>query len=77
MRELRVDIEIRPFGSSVVRASRKDVPNQGLLGPLVLAVCSANLPPGSYAVASGPVADPRLATIVHELNALALRPSLA
>ena len=75
MRELRVEIHVRPFGKTVVRASKNDVPNQGLLGPLVLAVCSANLPPGRYVISSGPVADPRLATIVHELNAL--RPSLA
>ncbi|MEI6511119.1 MAG: hypothetical protein WCO25_03700 [Candidatus Uhrbacteria bacterium] len=61
--DIRIEIDVDRFGSVTVTARREDVPNQGLLGPLVLVACSASLTEGRYAITAGPIGDPRVEII--------------
>ncbi len=52
--EIQIRIDVPVLGDVVVRARRNQIPVQGLLGPVVVAVCAACLPPGRYSIVAGP-----------------------
>ncbi len=51
--EVQIQIDVPANGDVVVSARRNQVPVQGLLGPVVVAVCAAGLPPGRFLITSG------------------------
>ena len=53
--ELQIQIDIPVRGDVVVTARRNQVPVQGLLGPIVVAICEARLPPGRFLVSAGTI----------------------
>lgn len=53
--EIQIQIDVPVKGDVVVSAKRNQVPVQGRLGAVVVAVCEARLPPGRFLITSGTV----------------------
>ena len=51
--EIQIQIDVPARGDIVVTARRNQVPVQGHLGSVVVAVCEARLPPGRFLVTAG------------------------
>lgn len=53
--EIQIQIDVPAKGDVVVTARRNQVPVQGHLGSVVVAVCEARLPPGRFLITAGTI----------------------
>ncbi len=57
---IQISIVVALRGDIVVAARRNQVPVQGMLGPVVLAVSAARLPPGRFTITTRPTGLPEI-----------------
>ena len=66
--EIQIQIDVPANGDVVVSARRNQVPVQGLLGPVVVAVCAAGLPPGRFLITAGTIIGNAVELVACEAN---------
>lgn len=66
--EIQIQIDVPANGDVVVSARRNQVPVQGLLGPVVVAVCAAGLPPGRFLITAGTIIGNAVEIVACEAN---------